>query len=257
MKRCSQCGKEYSDEATVCVADGQPLAAVAGVSPEGAPPRSPSQGLAVTSLVLGVLSIVCCGLLAGLPAIVMGHIAFGRANRSPQRYGGRGLAIAGFVTGYCSFFTTFILLALFLPALAKAHHRAQSIGCMNNVRELVMDLRIYGTDHDSRMPAAGKGCEAVKAQGAGDRIFRCPVLKLGQRCGYAFNANLSEIDLARVTNPAATVLLFESDGGWDANGGIEAVSQQLRHSKAVVVGFVDGHVEVVTAARLPKLRWDP
>src|ERR1043166_7651384 len=33
------------------------------------------KGLAITSFVLGVLSLVCFGLLAGIPAIICGHIA--------------------------------------------------------------------------------------------------------------------------------------------------------------------------------------
>ncbi len=63
----------------------------------GAEPKS--TGMAVTSLVFGILGCVCFGLFAGLPAIVLGHIAYNRAQKQPGRYGGAGLAIAGFVTG--------------------------------------------------------------------------------------------------------------------------------------------------------------
>jgi prepilin-type processing-associated H-X9-DG protein len=58
-----------------------------------------------------------------------------------------------------------------------------------------------------------------------------------------------------------TVMFFESDAGWNAHGGPELVSINPRHGrgtkKSYVVAFADGHVEVVPAARLNSLRWDP
>ena len=56
-------------------------------------PAAQQKGLAITSLVLGVLSLVCLGPLTGLPAIICGHIAHNRARRAPGQYGGSGLAI--------------------------------------------------------------------------------------------------------------------------------------------------------------------
>ena len=64
--------------------------------------RTPAQqrGLAITSLVLGLLSLVCFGPLAGIPAVICGHLARGRARRLPGQYGGAGLALAGLIMGY-------------------------------------------------------------------------------------------------------------------------------------------------------------
>lgn len=59
-----------------------------------------SSGLAVASLSLGILGIILAPL--ALPAIITGHIAHNRAGRSPERFGGRRMAIAGFVLGYLS-----------------------------------------------------------------------------------------------------------------------------------------------------------
>jgi len=47
-----------------------------------------SQGMAIASLVLGMLSMVRFGLLTGLPAIILGHIACGRTRKAPEQYGG-------------------------------------------------------------------------------------------------------------------------------------------------------------------------
>jgi hypothetical protein len=61
-----------------------------------------SEGLAVTSLVLGILSVTFCNVFTGIPAIICGHIARARILRSNGTLGGDGLAIAGLVTGYIS-----------------------------------------------------------------------------------------------------------------------------------------------------------
>ena len=55
--------------------------------------------LAIVSLVSGILSILCCGLIAGIPALITGYIARNNAAQNPQMYGGGGLALAGMIMG--------------------------------------------------------------------------------------------------------------------------------------------------------------
>ncbi len=50
-------------------------------------------------MILGIVSIVCCGLLAGIPAIILGHIAKNEIDASQGMQEGRGMATAGFVMG--------------------------------------------------------------------------------------------------------------------------------------------------------------
>jgi len=80
--------------------------------PEAPPPAAPegTNGLAIASLICGILSLVCCGLLSGIPAIIMGHMAIGRIKLSGQ--GGRGLALAGLIMGYISIVLTIIFLLM-------------------------------------------------------------------------------------------------------------------------------------------------
>lgn len=64
------------------------------------PPSQPAPGdgsKATTSLVLGIVALVCCGLFTGIPAMVMGHAV----NRERQAAGlpSDGNATAGFITG--------------------------------------------------------------------------------------------------------------------------------------------------------------
>lgn len=87
-----------------------------------------------------------------IPAIILGHIAYNRTRKSPQLHGGSGLAIAGFVMGYASLFTTAILAGMLLPALAKAKGRAQSINCTSNLKQIGLAARMYANDHQETFP---------------------------------------------------------------------------------------------------------
>ena len=66
--------------------------------PYHAPPP-PNHGSAVTSLVLGILSVVLCGLFTGIPAMVMGRRVTREVRASGGALGGEGLGQAAFWTG--------------------------------------------------------------------------------------------------------------------------------------------------------------
>ena len=108
--------------------------------------------LAVTSLVLGILSVLCLGILAGIPAIILGQMAYNRTLRQPDQYGGGGLAIAGVACGFASLLVTIIFVALFLPALAQEKARTQRIHCSNNLNQVWLAFRIWEMDHEEGYP---------------------------------------------------------------------------------------------------------
>jgi len=83
-----------------------PVAPAPVVSPSAVPSgRPPSQGLAVGSLVCGILGLVgCCawpiaGALA-VVAIVLGFVAMGKVKADPSSFGGKGMAKAGVILGF-------------------------------------------------------------------------------------------------------------------------------------------------------------
>lgn len=69
-------------------------------APVYAPP-SQTDSKAIISLILGIVSILCCGfgMLFGIPAIVLGAMSKRDINRSGGALGGDGMAIGGMVTG--------------------------------------------------------------------------------------------------------------------------------------------------------------
>jgi hypothetical protein len=116
----------------------------------------PKNGLSVTSLILGILSLAACSILTGIPAIITGHIAKSRAKQQPQLYTGAGMALAGLIMGYVSIAMAVLILpimaALLLPALAKAKGKAQTIQCVNNMKQVALAARIWANDHNDTYP---------------------------------------------------------------------------------------------------------
>jgi hypothetical protein len=77
----------------------------------------PQKTMALFSMILGIVSItigLCYfGILTGPIAIVLGIISLFQIKKDPNRYGGKGMAIAGIVTGAISFvFVALIILIL-------------------------------------------------------------------------------------------------------------------------------------------------
>ena len=66
-----------------------------------AAPRN--DGLAIASLIVGILSLLCCGVILGPAAAIMGFISRNRIAQSGGAIGGGGLAMAGLILGIVGF----------------------------------------------------------------------------------------------------------------------------------------------------------
>jgi uncharacterized membrane protein len=75
------------------------------------PPKE--NGLAVASLVLGILSVVGAGALTGIPAIITGALSL----KNPHN---KGMGIAGLVMGIISTVLTILLVVIFIVILLVA-----------------------------------------------------------------------------------------------------------------------------------------
>ena len=104
--------------------------------PSSLPPKN--SGLAIWSLVLGILSLTCFWLLAAIPAVICGHLAYSRIKQSRGALEGSGLALGGIITGYLSIalsiFIIPLLAAIAIPNFVKARQTAQMNACINNLR---------------------------------------------------------------------------------------------------------------------------
>ncbi|CAN5511693.1 hypothetical protein BH18ACI3_BH18ACI3_14530 [soil metagenome] len=79
-----------------------------------------NQTLPYIALSLGLASVVlvCCqgGIWLGLPAVVIGVLGMRNAEKDPNQYTGRGMAVAGMVLGIVTFLASLIFLIFGLVA---------------------------------------------------------------------------------------------------------------------------------------------
>ena len=180
-------------------------------------------GLAVWSLVLGILSLVCCAFFTGIPAVVCGHVAQSRIKQSGGTLQGDGLAIGGLVTGYVGIVLTSIALlgvmaGLMLPALAAAREKAHRIACASNLKGIGFAAHMYAKDNQGNFPSY---FQSLAKYSADPRLFVCP--KTGHEPGlmadvdkwtdYVLVPNRKESD------PPETVLAFSKPECYPGKGG--------------------------------------
>jgi hypothetical protein len=91
------------------------------VPPPPAYPAQTDKNLALLSLIAGIVSMTvgwCCyfGVLTSPVAIGLGLYALSQIKKNPNKYGGRGMAIGGIVTG--SLYFVFLLLIILIYGLS-------------------------------------------------------------------------------------------------------------------------------------------
>ncbi|MEX0655490.1 MAG: DUF4190 domain-containing protein [Phycisphaeraceae bacterium] len=115
-----------------------------------------TSGLAVASLILGLLSYVCFGFFASIPAVICGHLARGRIKRQPDQHAGAGLALVGLILGYLNIVLCIVAIAVAIvrlpAALDQARTAAYQTQSMSQLRQLGVAALIYASDHDDVLP---------------------------------------------------------------------------------------------------------
>ena len=106
---------------------------------------------AITSLVLGLLSFCLC-LFTGIPAIIFGSLALSDIGKGRGRIKGKGMALAGIITG--SIGTLGVTVALLLPAVQAAREAARRAQCVNNLKQIALGMHNFVSDKGALPPAA-------------------------------------------------------------------------------------------------------
>jgi type II secretory pathway pseudopilin PulG len=105
--------------------------------------------MAITSLVLGILSIPTFGCLGigALLGVVLGIVALVRANREPQVYGGKGFAIGGIAASALSLLVMLplagIVAAIAIPSLLRARVSANEAATIGDIRTVISAEMAY------------------------------------------------------------------------------------------------------------------
>lgn len=139
-------------------------------------------GLAIASMVLGILGFVTAIFLVGIViapiGLILGIVALVKANKKPHIYGGKGFAITGIVTGGMMVLVMPIIAAIAIPNLLAARRAANEGAAISTMRTIVSAESTY-------VQTAGRGrCGDLNTLSAANLID--PTLAKGEKSGYRF-----------------------------------------------------------------------
>lgn len=186
------------------------------------------QGTAVGALVCGILGLVACPLV-GIAGIIMGASALKKIKLEPNRYGGRGLALAGIWTGAVSIVLTLLLVPLMIivmiPAFTEARGVFERMPCQMNLSIIASALQTYASEDDHG--AFPEDINQLIAKGdITTQQLACPSDVTGQRSYYYVPGYSLESDFGQI-------LMYEDPNVHGGEGG---------H-----IMYVDGQVEFVNS----------
>jgi hypothetical protein len=147
-----------------------------------------------------------------------------------------------------------------LSALSAARSLADRMSCINNMKQLGLAVLVYANEHDDMLPSA-QWCDLILTNKETSnysidvaKAFQCRNAPKKQRSSFAMNRNLVGIRHTKQMMED-TVLLFESDLGWNAIGGPENAVR--RHYDGLNVVLLDGSAQQIAFKDLQTLRWNP
>src|SRR5207237_759827 len=105
---------------------------------------------AVTSLVMGILSVCPAPGVLSIPAVLTGIIGVRRTGN--PRVSGRGMAVAGISLGALGLLVLPLALAIFVPAFSRARDRANQVKCASNMSWIGQQLMMYAQVNGGHFP---------------------------------------------------------------------------------------------------------
>lgn len=255
---CPNCGTENPEGAKICCNCSRVMTSAEPTTPS---PQGRTSALAITSLVLGLLS--CCTFFLTAPvAIILGIISLVMISKSQGQLKGIGMAIAGIAVPIVMLPIMAILMGILMPALSAVRITAQRVVCGSNMAALGKAMTIYANDSNGMYPTSSKWCDLlIEHADVNDGEFHCPAafghggsnkVISGKLCSYAMNKNIEELGTKA---PPDMVLLFESKPGWNQSGGLEILSTDNHQGRGCNILFNDGHAKFVPVEDINDLRW--
>lgn len=151
------------------------------------PQMKKSVGLAVASLVVGIISFLTLSFvgIGAITGIVLGIIALSKIKKNPAQYGGQGMAIAGLLTSVLSILIAVplvIMLAIALPNLLASRMAANEASAINLLRTIDSSEATY-------QATRGNGQFGTLRELAADNLIDS-TLASGTKNGYRFTVRV-------------------------------------------------------------------
>lgn len=112
-----------------------------------------TSALAIWSLVLGILGLLCFSCLTGIPAIICGHIGRSKIKLSQGALTGDGMALAGLILGYIGTVITIgIIAAIAIPQFAAYRDKANCALAEAEAMKAVAAVSCYIANQNPEVP---------------------------------------------------------------------------------------------------------
>jgi len=171
-------------------------------------------GLAVTALVLGILSVLSIyalelSMLLGLTAAACGAIAFVQAKRQPLQFAGKSLALAGAGIGGMVALLYPVWASLVVPTRLKAAITANETAAVRDVNAVVAAERRYAlANHDyyDTFGCLARPQDCIPGYRANLTIIDAPLVATSVRHGYSYTLALgpsAPAEAAESTSPSS------------------------------------------------------
>jgi competence protein ComGC len=164
-------------------------------------PTAPSSGAqtdtkAVLSLIFGILSLTVLWILAGIPAVILGHMSRSSIRKRMGELKGEGMALAGLIMGYISIATLpliLIIATIAIPSLLRARQVAQESSAVAQLRTINSAEVTYLAEHRGEY---GSISQLVR-EGLLDERFAGPV------AGYRFSVAAAGNEYVATATPVS------------------------------------------------------
>jgi prepilin-type processing-associated H-X9-DG protein len=179
------------------------------------------------------LLFIFASFISIIASLVSGVIAAISIAFSKWRMEGFGRAVTSIILSLIYFVIAFNITM----GISYIRMRNQRNLCAHQLYLIGMRLTSYA-DNSGKYPQSEKWCDILlQFEDANEAIFKCPVNKK-VKCSYSINLNCDS------NSEPNTVLVFESNGGWNSYGGPELLVTN-RHKEGSNFLFNDGHVKFI------------
>ncbi len=138
-----------------------------------------------------------------------------------------------------------ILAAIMFPVFSQARDSARSVSCLSNEKQMALGCLMYAQDYDEVLPASANWMDTISLYIKNEHVFHCPSVQAGPEAfGYAFNSKMSRAQMAKLTAPGFTELLYDSTTlSRSAADAVTSLPVPPRHKRGNNVAFADGHAK--------------
>lgn len=193
--KCPNCGTTNPDGASFCSVCNTSFDTLppGPLQPDQTVPAQPqTSGLAIASLVLGIISLILCflGIFPAIIGLILGCVAIGIINSQPNQMKGKELAISGIIISIIGIFLGLIplFITFMMPTLGKIRDQAWHVQCASQLSIIGKAIVMYSNDYNDQFPLTLE--VLIETTDLDPKNLVCPSNKNPEgQCSYIYRGN--------------------------------------------------------------------